>query len=207
MSSFLPTYEERYKPYMGSRCESFGYMLKYMEDKTPFDPEFGFRIIETGCTRNPSIRIAMEGDGASSVIWDDFLKYHKGHLYSVDINEVFVNTCRGLVSPEHSTITCSDSVKHLMNLSVTEKWKADLIYLDSYDIDWNNPIPSALHHIKELIAVRPLIAPGTLIVVDDHRHPIGKGMLIYDFFEHLGIKPVFLGYQVGWIWPELPLSS
>jgi hypothetical protein len=90
-----------------------------------------------------------------------------------------------------------------MNLVSKELWKPDFVYLDSYDIDWSKPHPSAMHHIKELIAVRPMLQEGTLIVVDDHRHPIGKGMYVYDFFEHIGVKPLYLAYQVAWVWPKV----
>ena len=31
---------------------------------------------------------------------------------------------------------------------------------------------------------------------------VGKGRLIYELMESLGIEPYFDGYQVGWIWQE-----
>lgn len=199
-NSFLPIYERVYAPYMGQRRDTFRNILSYLETKGPFDPDFGFRIVETGCSRNPDILMSMSGDGASSVIWNHFLKHHgKGKLYTVDISSHSTDACLKVTDREFTDVTTGDSVSYLMKLS-NQNWTPDFVYLDSYDIDWNNPHPSAMHHIKELIAIRPILKNGSLIVVDDHMHPIGKGMYVYDFFDHIGVKPFFLGYQVGWIW-------
>ena len=45
---------------------------------------------------------------------------------------------------------------------------ASLLYLDSFDLDPDNPTPSAIHHVLELLAARPLLGPGTVVVVDDY---------------------------------------
>jgi hypothetical protein len=46
-----------------------------------------------------------------------------------------------------------------------------------------------------------------LIVVDDNiKTPdgkrLGKGRLIYELMDALGIEPLFDEYQIGWIWSE-----
>jgi hypothetical protein len=46
-------------------------------------------------------------------------------------------------------------------------FKIDLVYFDSWDVDWGNPFASAEHGKKELIAIRPFLRTGTIIVVDD----------------------------------------
>jgi len=43
----------------------------------------------------------------------------------------------------------------------------DLLYLDSFDVDFDDPLPSAIHHLKELLAIAPLVSFETLVVVDD----------------------------------------
>jgi hypothetical protein len=43
----------------------------------------------------------------------------------------------------------------------------DLPYLDSYDVDFENPHESAMHRIKELLAAAPLVTDSTFILVDD----------------------------------------
>ena len=86
--------------------------------------------------------------------------------------------------------------------------RVDLLYLDSYNIeDWNNDWAPAAHHLKELFAAKNIIRPGTLIVVDDNFQTtagnlIGKGRLINETMESLGIEPYIFGYQIGWIWEE-----
>jgi hypothetical protein len=42
-----------------------------------------------------------------------------------------------------------------------------LVYLDSLDVDFDDLLPSAIQHLKELLAVAPLVSSETLVVVDD----------------------------------------
>jgi hypothetical protein len=61
--------------------------------------------------------------------------------------------------------------------------------------------------LKELFAAKNIIKPGTLIVVDDNlraadNRVLGKGRLISELMDALGI-PIFIDhYQIGWIWKE-----
>ena len=103
---------------------------------------------------------------------------------------------------KHAEIIEADSVEALDNL----QGSISLLYLDSYNItDWNNDWAPAAHHLKELFAAHDLLQVGTLIVVDDNikapdgrRH--GKGRLVYELMESLGIEPLFDSYQIGWTW-------
>jgi hypothetical protein len=80
----------------------------------------------------------------------------------------------------------------------------DLLYLDSYDVDWNDPHPSALHHLMELCAAMPGLQSGSLVVVDDHldfdNRP-GKSKYIVPFMAAIGARKLFEAYQVGWVMP------
>jgi len=116
-------------------------------------------------------------------------------------------------------LDCADSVAWLHQLSREGELDIDLLYLDSFDVDWRNPHPSALHHLFELCAVMPLVASGTLVVVDDsprqwfaavqegsaalvHDCGIsGKGGYVAEFFAGIGCAPVIEGYQHGWVMP------
>ena len=107
-----------------------------------------------------------------------------------------------------------DSVAFLKSLDV---FPIDLLYLDSFDLDMNYPLPSAIHHLKELVAIAPMISSETLVVVDDSptaliavpdgkdqfktlgRRIAGKGQLIAEYAEAIGVKPYFVGYQCGWL--------
>jgi hypothetical protein len=125
-------------------------------------------------------------------------------LISVDIDP---NACELANSSTSSNteIIESDSVEFLGTL----EGRCDLLYLDSYNItDWNNDWAPAAHHLKELFAAKNIINPGTLIIVDDNitspqGKRLGKGRLIYELMDALGIPAFLDSYQVGWIWEEL----
>jgi hypothetical protein len=156
-------------------------------------------IVETGTYREEN---NYEGDGCSTLLFDSFVDYHGGVVLSVDIDPEACdlakeNTC-------FTEVIESDSVEFLGTL----EGKVDLLYLDSYNIaDWNNDWAPAAHHLKELFAAKNCIKEGTMIVVDDNlKLPngkrLGKGRLIYELMESLGIDPCFDDYQIGWIWTE-----
>lgn len=166
-------------------------------------------IVETGCARQVG---NWGGDGQSTLLFDRYVSERGGHVWSVDIDPAAVSTCQQQVS-DHVTVTQSDSVKFLHKLArefVDLNRKIDLLYLDSFDLDWQNALPSSLHHLKELTAIKPALRSDTLTVVDDspagtHMDPIicnqlvvGKGQLVAQYAEHLGIQPYFLHYQAAW---------
>ena len=67
----------------------------------------------------------------------------------------------------------------------------DFLYLDSYDIERDNPHPSQLHHVKELCAVIKHLRKGSIVCVDDHDAfftggKIGKGNYVKEFMETIG---------------------
>jgi hypothetical protein len=43
----------------------------------------------------------------------------------------------------------------------------NLVYLDSWDVDWTDPLASALHGFHEFLVVLPLLRNGVLLLVDD----------------------------------------
>jgi hypothetical protein len=157
--------------------------------------ESGHLIVETGCLRNAA---SWDGDGQSTAIFDRFATLHGGSVVSVDINANHCATAREAVS-SRTTVICQESVEFLF------RWVpprcVDLLYLDSYDLDWGNPHPSSLHHMKELCAILPKLGAGTLIVVDDNANGRGKGEYIQSFMDAVGIEPAFSEYQIGWVLP------
>jgi hypothetical protein len=48
-----------------------------------------------------------------------------------------------------------------------KKHKISLLYLDSFDVNWDYPLESSAHHLKELTPSMPYINKNTLVVVDD----------------------------------------
>ena len=67
-----------------------------------------------------------------------------------------------------TTLVCGDSVKFFENWSLIHKdTQANVIYLDSYDLDFNNPHPSGEHGLKEYKALLPVCKKDTLLLIDD----------------------------------------
>ena len=102
-----------------------------------------------------------------------------------------------------------------------------MFYLDSFDLDWRYPYPSAAHHLKELASITKLLHTDTLVVVDDspatgnlsqndnESKPTwkilsssdspsppptigGKGFLVHEYAAHVGAKLLFSHYQSAW---------
>ncbi len=173
--------------------------------------EKNFTIIETGCMRPDYTKAgaySLGDDGSSTYIFDDFVNFYDGQVYSVDIKKENVDYATSNTS-DKTKITCSDSVEYLWSLS--PDIKADFLYLDSYDLEPSNPVPSQLHHIKELCAAMKNTREGTIVVVDDHLNTPnlisefqgtlaqgGKARYVEDFMNNIDAELLFDGYQIGW---------
>ncbi len=199
-------------PNLAARAEGFTKIFDYLDR---FDRPVG--IIETGCVRGKDF---WSGDGCSTVLFDKYAESHPGSVvYSVDISEEATSVCRELVSARVKVHT-GDSVlflKQLAGARPADLPNLDLLYLDSFDVDFENAFPSAFHHIKELLAVSPLLQHETLVVVDDSPPHFtgyidhdkfqliadpevgGKGKLLASYAKHIGIDPLFVSYQCGWV--------
>lgn len=155
-------------------------------------------IVETGCAR---IEDNFKGDGQSTLIFDAVAEELNGSVHSVDIDPNSVRMALSKVGPR-TKVHCGDSVAWLGRA----KGKADLLYLDSFDFDENDPWPSMSHHMQELAAAMHLLKPGSLVAVDDNfRSPeglTGKGVIVSEFFERVGIPLVLDDYQRIWKIPN-----
>jgi SAM-dependent methyltransferase len=185
---FLPKYYNK----LDKRKETFNQMFRYLESLE----KDSYTIIETGICR---IEDNFAGDGMSSLMFDDFINYYDGRFTTIDINPKNVEFAKSKLSTKAEVI-CSDSVSKLYELSKDESIKQiDLVYLDSYDLDWNDPHPSAMHHIKELLAIMPKLKSGTLLVIDDNQKDAGKGKYVSEFMKNIGKDYFFNEYQTAWI--------
>jgi len=153
-------------------------------------------VIETGCMRLPGNWL---GDGQSTFIFDALARDGAGLFFSIDITLESIDTARRACSSATHLIH-NDSVAALHALSRATPTKASLLYLDSYDVDPDNPLPSAIHHMLELTAARPLIGSGTIVCVDDYGigGRGGKGMILDRFFSSIRAQVVYSGYQKVW---------
>jgi len=189
------TWDEYFNPIktqLGARQTTFEKIFTYLDK---YDNPI---IIETGTYREEN---NYTGDGCSTLLFDNYIDIRgEGKLISIDIDPTACALAQK--NTKHAEIIESDSVEALDNL----QGGINLLYLDSYNItDWSNDWAPAAHHLKELFAANSLLQTGTLIVVDDNikapdgrRH--GKGRLVYELMESLGIEPIFDSYQIGWIW-------
>lgn len=67
----------------------------------------------------------------------------------------------------------------------------DFIYLDSYDFDEKNRLPSQIHHLKEIAAVCLRLNPKAIVLLDDSTLPCeGKCRFVSSFLVREGWKVV-----------------
>jgi len=210
-ASFLPIFDAEYAERLGMRGETMRQAFQILESAR----KDAYTIVETGCARAED---NWRGDGQSTILFDRFVNHWDGSVLTVDINEEACAKLRTRVSGKVS-VTCLDSVRFLRELVRYDRLRIDLLYLDSFDLDWQNPHPSGLHHLHELCAVMPRLSRGTLVVVDDSPRNVamaqfkgkqvvirdhgvaGKGGYVAEFFAKIGCAPVIEGYQHGWILP------
>jgi hypothetical protein len=63
-------------------------------------------------------------------------------------------------------LICDDSVSFFTNWSKTHD-VCNVIYLDSFDLDFYNPQPSGNHGLAEYKSLMPVIKKNTLLLIDD----------------------------------------
>lgn len=209
---FWDYFEREARPNLRFRAETFPKIFHYLDR---FDRPVG--IVETGCLRTPG---NWAGDGQSTLLFNKYAESHpQSVVFSVDLDAEAVARCRSVVG-ETVRIHCGDSVPYLKTLAdhpPPELKFIDLLYLDSFDVNIDDPLPSAIHHLKELTAIAPLLRSETLVAVDDSppsfiglvgedksikmlRPPRigGKGKLIAEYATQIGARTQFTGYQCGW---------
>lgn len=184
--------ESEFYPKLAGRAQSFRVLFRELNRETPL-------ILETGCLRKQD---NWDGDGQSTLMFDAFAEEHHGAVWSVDISPESVIAARRACGPSTHLIL-GDSVRALHSLvSMKPERKADLLYLDSMDLDVRNPRPSAEHHLSELAAALPLLRSGSLVCVDDYGIADGgKGALVNEYMTGIDAPVLYEGYQKLWRMP------
>jgi predicted O-methyltransferase YrrM len=187
----MELFEKEYAPNLGRRSYTFGQIFLYLDslDKS------NYTIVETGTTRQVD---NFQGDGCSTLMFDKYVNSkNNGTVYTVDISPESCAVARSLTSNK-TIVTLGDSITFLSKFH--NPHNIDLLYLDSYDFDYNDPHPSSLHHLKELTAIYPKLSSGCLIVVDDNFDGgIGKGKYVRDFLNNVGDILCWDQYHLGYI--------
>ena len=172
----------------------------------------GLKVAITSLNNRASI-IVETGTSAygtdSTRLFDQYVRSFGGRFLSVDINESPSKRLSNQMS-KMTELHVSDSVEFLKNLSRYKIEKVDLFYLDSRDVEWEEPEASARHGLEEYKAMRQFLRSTTIIVIDDtpnsmHWIPVefreaarkffnkyaaipGKGAFVQEALEEDGIK-------------------
>jgi len=165
-------------------------------------------FVETGCSAHGT---------KSTMLWDNFVNVFGGKVSSVDLDQHAVTSTNTLTT-DKTCVVCSDSLKALP--TITDK--IDFLYLDSYDVDFLEPLLSAEHHLKEFRCVKHLLHSGSIVLIDDtpcspewldngkncpiydkfkenfNAQMCGKGSLVNRELEAMGATRIMHQYQVLW---------
>lgn len=191
--SFSETiFKEKYYPFLEKRKETFLKIFQYLESLK----KDNYLIVETGTMRAEN---DLAGAGWSTKMFDEFINYYGGQLISIDISPYNCQFAKSKVS-DKTLIICSDSVLGLDYLCRQNISNIDCLYLDSFDVDFNDIHPSSIHHIKELCSIMPKLNEKSLIVVDDNLNGKGKGTYVASYMKDIKCAKYFDEYQIGWIY-------
>lgn len=127
-------------------------------------------IVETGTLWAPLDKPM----GAFTYIFGDLIKnYTGGKLITIDINSKHIENAKQSTKEFQDVIEyiTSDSVEYLESMTDKEVEEVDLFYFDSYDFIAIDPIPSQLHHLRELLAVYKRLSKNVILSVDDNLPP------------------------------------
>jgi len=179
---------------MYKRDIGFDIMFRLLLNKKQHD----FSIVETGTLRTPG----QWKDGQSAFLFTEFVIAQGGQVRSVDIDPEACAIASTALSVEQFSVTCSDSVEWLAQL--TDLGGVDLFYLDSWDVDWADDTASAEHHLKEFQTIESFLHPGTVVAIDDNSRwccsgqRAGKGRAVLEYLESKGHFPIYDEYQIIW---------
>lgn len=124
-------------------------------------------IVETGAM--------WDAQGAFTLVFADLIKnWTGGKIITIDISENHLNLAKENTIKYSDVIEyiLSDSVEYLSSMSSDISNKIDLLYLDSFDLTIPDPMPSEIHHLRELLAVYPNINHQNILIgVDDNLMP------------------------------------
>lgn len=155
-------------------------------------------LLETGCMRADHGELSWGDDGCSTLLFGLLAQSTNGRCISVDISPKAVKHARKY-SGKFNELVNEDSISFLSRFE--HMHLVDLLYLDSFDFEAENPLPSQEHHLREIQVCFDRLKSGALVLVDDADTKFdgslfGKATLVQEFFQQKGILPVIEDYQV-----------
>lgn len=162
---FIAPYKEALMKTGISRYYNYEYVINKLVAK-----QKPLYIVETGTMWSN----LSDNMGAFTLVFSDLIQnWTGGKLYTIDISEKSINSCRETTKKFSQSIEyiVSDSVSFLESLSDDEVRQLDYVYFDSYDLFVPDPVPSQLHHYRELSAIYKRLSPDVILSVDDNYLP------------------------------------
>jgi hypothetical protein len=156
-------------------------------------------LVETGSARGGLAK--SRSDGASTVVFGLWAKKHGATLHSVDVTPESIEGARIAVREAGAEASVQfhlqDSIAFLRGFQEP----VDLLYLDSYDFDVNDPDvqrASQEHQLAEFKTIESRLHEGTVVLLDDcKRLPNGgKGKLTIPYMLDHGWKTACDSFQV-----------
>jgi hypothetical protein len=124
----------------------------------PFDV---VNCIETGASQNWF-------DGMVGYYFASLTKITQGKYYSVDNDPNLEQKTLDAYSKIDSTLEVNHITDDSVNFLKSVDFTPNLVHLDSWDLDLENPFPSALHGWREFEAIESRMPIGSIIIVDDN---------------------------------------
>ena len=146
------------------------------------------RYVETGCYRG------IHYDGQSTLIWAKLAEATGGHVVAIDISQDSIDRASALLGPwdKYVDLVLADSLQGLANV----EGPIDVLYLDSFDHDPDNPEPCQIHQMQEALIATPKMAEASIIMLDDCAFSTGgKAKLSDPIIRSLGWTVVAQEYQ------------
>lgn len=190
--TFLNDFGSRYGALLGSRAPTMQAFFEAIYLKGPAHRN----IVETGCLRQVG---NYSGDGQSTKLLNEFARTTKATIWSVDIDPAAIQTAASVVGTNNNTVLIlNNSVNFLHRFND----KIHGLYLDSFDLDKEDPLPAATHHLLELCAASRTLVQGAIVLVDDTWRENGvikgKGQLVAKYMMAIGATLIASGYQDVW---------
>lgn len=195
---FSKAFKDYYAPKLDrvanrKRSEGFAKIFTLAEEQS-IKTNNSIVILETGSMRKSYL--AFGGDGSSTLMFNHFVENKGGRVYTVDLNDKCKNNIENIYKLKNTYSYIMDSVEYLKNFQTPQD--ITVLYLDSYDVDFNKPEPSARHHLKEIEVIFDKLTTGTIIAIDDNKvingEPRGKGYLVEKFLRDKNTKLIYDGY-------------
>lgn len=144
-----------------------GHFKLFSSPTHPVKPGFLAATKALECKPAQIIETGSSAWGADSTrLWAKYVRVFGGALWSVDLRDE-PREALGYLGP-NVHLCVDDSVEFLKRFKSTKPGtRADLVYLDSYDVDWENPEPAAYHCYREWELLQPLTESGSVVVIDD----------------------------------------